>query len=200
MKKNTQQRNKGFTLIETMIAVFVLTAALSGFFALIANSLFSARYARNEITANYLLQEAVDSIRNDRDTTAFQNNDPSTNTGWDTFLNKYRQGGCFTTFDSKNGCYFEPADPLSMPALCNVLPTFGSANCPTFNYDENATNKDFYTYKNSGVRSNFKRQIIMQVNPNRADELDVKVTLEWLNGNLLRTQSLVISLLNWQKQ
>jgi hypothetical protein len=39
----------------------------------------------------------------------------------------------------------------------------------------------------------------MQVNPNRTDEVDVKVTVEWLNGNLVRSRSLVTSLLNWQK-
>ncbi len=191
--------NTGFTLIETMIAVFILTAALSGFFALIAGSLFSARYSRNEVTATYLAQEAIDAIRNDRDTIAFQNNDPVTGGGWDLFENKYRQGGCFEPFNSKGGCYIEPADVLSVPKICNVVSSFGNTNCPILNYDETGSGNDFYTYRTVGIPSNFKRQVLMSVNPKRPDEIDVKVTVEWQNGKLVRSRSLVISLLNWQK-
>ncbi len=193
------QKNKGFTLIETLIAVFILTLALNGFFALISSSLFSARYAKNEITANYLLQEVVDYIKNDRDTIAFQNNNPASNDGWDNFLNKYVAGNCFGPLFSNDGCYFEPADVSFMPTACNAPADFGLLNCPVLNYDEEAINHDFYTYHTDGIKSNFKRQVLMSVNPNRSDELDVKVTVEWQNGNLVRSRYLIISLLNWQK-
>lgn len=218
MKLHTLQTNKGFTLIETMIAVFVLTAALAGFFSLLSRSLFSARYARNEITANYLLQEAVDYIRNDRDTVAFQQ--ASAGGGWVNFLNRYGYNSgagsdtCFTNttnFATAAGCYFEPAlsmtvsTPLATIPItsCSTPPDFGTIQCPVFNYDANATvHNDFYTYDNSHSlpATKFKRQVVMLVNPSSAgDELDVKVTVEWQNGNLTRSKSLVISLLNWQK-
>lgn len=197
-----KKNNKGFTLIETMLAVFMLTVALDGFFTLISNSLFSARYSRNEITANYLLQEATDYIRNDRDTVAFQNINPGTDDGWNNFQKKYKDGGCFGTFSpGENGCYIEPADITSSPKACDLASTtFGTLNCPLFYYDENASGNDFYTYIDNGKPPvNFKRRVLMQVNPNRTDEVDVKVTVEWLNGNLVRSRSLVTSLLNWQK-
>ena len=109
MKKNKLQNNKaltlrnskGFTLVETMVAVFILAIALTALLNLTARSLFSARYARNEITANYLMQEVVDYIRNQRDTTAFLKTDGS----WQEFLTLFGDPGglCF----SDDGCYFD---------------------------------------------------------------------------------------------
>lgn len=205
MKLPTPQKNKGFTLIETMIAVFILTAALGGFFSLMASSLFSARYARNEITANYLLQEAVDYVRNNRDTVAFQGAILPSG-GWVNFLNNYGYGNgsgsnfCF----SQNGCYFEPARAVTEPSVeisaCNETSTFGTIKCPVFTYDSTASHNDYYTYDTSaGTPSKFKRKVFMSVPSSRPDELDIKVTLEWQNGGLTRSKSLTASLLNWQQ-
>jgi prepilin-type N-terminal cleavage/methylation domain-containing protein len=200
--------NKGFTLVETLVAIFILTIALNAFFGIIATSLFSARYAQNEITANYLLQEVVDYVRNDRDTYAFQKIG-DVDGGWVNFLSKYGYGGgpslelCFVPFSSNGGCEIEPADtnPLTQVISCSTPTTgdFGTQSCRRLNYDENAVNKNFYTYKNDGVPVNFKRQVIMSVNPGRPDELDIRVTVEWKNGNLVRSRSLQVSLLNWQQ-
>lgn len=208
MKIQIIKNNSGFTIIETMVAVFVLTFALTGLLSLNASSLFSARYARNEITANYLLQEAADYFRNDRDTTAFLNNDPTLNDGWEIFLNKYgynsgvSSGTCFDSIGSNYGCYIEFSDASPTAYFCNTSPAFGTLRCPTFNYDSLASNNTFYTYKvpTGYATTNFKRQILMQVNPARPDELDIQVKVEWLNGNLVRSRSLQTSLLNWQKQ
>jgi Tfp pilus assembly protein PilV len=192
-QKNTlENKNGGFTLIETLIAVFILTLALNGLFTLIANSLFAARYTKNELTANYLLQEAVDSIRNDRDTIAFQNLSAQS---WTNFVNKY--SSCNGQFNSVNGCYIEPGDPSTVPQTCSVSPGFGTLQCPPLYYDETAQAQEFYNYKTLGVKSNFKRQVIML---NRGgDEVDFKVTVEWLNGGLVQSRSIVISLFNWQQ-
>jgi type II secretory pathway pseudopilin PulG len=202
MKKTryTIKKNGGFTLIETMVSVFILTLAFAGLLTLQSSSLFSARYARNEITANYLLQEAADYVRNDRDTTAFLHNNSGT---WTTFVQKYNN--CMTSFSSTGGCYFEPAsEPSTISKCSNASPTFGTSTCPVLYYDPTAGYNDFYTYnsadKVSGAPlalSDFKRQVVMQnTNP---DELDVKITVEWQNGSLVRSRSLVVTLTNWQQ-
>ncbi len=197
MSKYHKQKNKGFTLIETMIAVFILVVAMNAMLGLISSSLFSARYAKNEIIANYLIQEAIDYIRNERDSIAFQQKDDPTG-GWANFQNKY--SACFNPL----GCQVEPANTGSNISACTgtVGGGFGTIGCPVFNFDENASNKDFYTYDtNQGVPSNFKRKIVMTVNPNinNQDEIDIKVDVEWLNGTLVRSKYSRISLLNWQK-
>ena len=207
-KKST---SSGFTLIETMIAVFLLTVTFSVLLTLNAQSIFSARYATNEITASYMLQETVDFIRNDRDTTAFLNNGTSGG-GWVGFLNHYGYNNgsvpnlCFATFTSTGGCYFEPAAAaIPTPTVCNTSPAFGTSKCPVLYSDPQANYNDFYTYNATDpsgtafAASNFKRQVLMMVNPTNADELDVKVVIEWRNGSLLRSRSLQVAFLDWQK-
>lgn len=58
---------RGITLIETVVAVTVLTFALGGPFLLAAKSLRSAAYAREEIAAARLGEEALEIIHNMRD-------------------------------------------------------------------------------------------------------------------------------------
>jgi prepilin-type N-terminal cleavage/methylation domain-containing protein len=153
MYRHTLQKNTGFTLIETMVAIFILTLALSALLTLTSNSIFSARYARNEITANYLAQEVADYIRNDRDSVVFNQK-----TSWTNFLNTYGYAGLNTCF-SASGCYFEPANMSSFPqTVC------AGVVCPYLNYDETAGSNDFYTYNPSVVtKSIFTRKVTMSV-------------------------------------
>lgn len=205
MKAFKIKKNKGFTLIETMIAVFILVIAMNGLLGLIASSLFSARYAKNELTANYLIQEAIDYIRNDRDTTAFQQ--MGTGGGWDNFIQNRYGDGTSTICFSNNGCEIEPSNtnPSNIVNACDgtIGGNFGSIPCRVLLYDESATNKAFYTYQNvvGAVPSKFKRRVNMKINPiaNNPDELDITVTVEWQNGTLVRSKTSRVSLLNWQK-
>ena len=202
MKISPTQKNKGFTLIETMIAVFILALALSTLLGLISRTLFLSRYANNDIVANYLMQETIDYIRNDRDTIAFQKLG-DIDGGWDNFLSKYGYSTsnlCFTI----RGCEIEPANTSTDNInICSTphADNFGTIDCKLLNYDETASNKSFYTYQTAGKPSNFKRKITMAINPtiNNPDELDVKVTVEWLNGKVVKSRSSTFSLLNWQQ-
>jgi prepilin-type N-terminal cleavage/methylation domain-containing protein len=184
---------KGFTLIEAMVAIFILTIALSSLISLTASSVFSARYAANEMTAGYLLQEVADYVRNDRDTTVFENNGGGV--GWANFINKYGNGSSTLCF-SVNGCYFEPTSISTVPPT--ICP---GGTCPALNYDKNATYNAFYTYRSlaGSTASIFRRKVIMKINVNNPDELDVKVVLDWYNGGAPRTRVLNITLLNWQR-
>ncbi len=66
MKSKNDTRN-GFTLVETMVAISLLTVAIVAPMALTAQSLGSAYYARDQVTAYYLAQEAIESVRAIRD-------------------------------------------------------------------------------------------------------------------------------------
>ncbi len=177
----------GFTLVETMVAVFILTIALTSLLNLTSQSLFTARYARNEITANYLLQEVVDYVRNQRDSTAFQQKD--TGGGWLAFLDKLGKTTnpyCF----SAEGCYFDVSN-VTNPIIraCS-----SGSGCPSLMYDDSDLADRFYNY-NSGSTSSFKRTIVLD--DSNSDELSIKITVEWMNGNSLRSRVLRMSLLNW---
>ncbi len=57
----------GFTLIETLVAVMLLSVAVVAPMSLASKSLGSAYYARDQITAFYLAQEAIEALRSIRD-------------------------------------------------------------------------------------------------------------------------------------
>jgi type II secretory pathway pseudopilin PulG len=178
------KNNKGFTLVETMFAVLILTFAIVNMMTVVADSLFEARYARDEITVNYLLQEAIDYIRNDRDTTIFLENGNT----WDYFLAKYNN--C----SAPSGCTIDALKDVTVnPQQC-----FNN-NCPYLYYDKNATSGTFYNYDSSnGVRTNFQRSIIVTKNATNPDEIDITATVDWYNGGLPVSRSLTTSLMKWQ--
>ena len=62
-----QKTKTGFTLIETLIAITLLMLAVIEPMALTAQSLKSAYYARDQITASSLAQEAIEAVRSVRD-------------------------------------------------------------------------------------------------------------------------------------
>ena len=62
------RRNKGFTLVESMVAISILSLAVTGPLVIAQKGIGSAIYARDQITASYLAQEGVEYVRNVRDT------------------------------------------------------------------------------------------------------------------------------------
>ncbi len=70
---HVQNERAGFTLLETMIAVTLLSVAIVAPMTLTAQSLGSAYYARDQITAFYLAQESLEAVRNVRDNNILQN-------------------------------------------------------------------------------------------------------------------------------
>ena len=199
MYKQKIKKNKGFTIVEAMVAIFILTVSVSSMLGITASSSASARYANNEITANYLLQEAIDSIRNSRDTIAFQMKAPNevAGTAWKAFLGRYGSpnnkcfspGGCFLSMN-----LFKTEDTTGFSDVSNCV-----LSCPYLKYDDTASHF-FYNYT-EGVDSEFKRTVNMKVNPDYPDEIEVTAKIDWTNGNATapQTQTLTVYLLNWQK-
>lgn len=191
MKKIYLKQNAGFTLLETLIAIFIMVVAFTSLLSLMTTTMFSARYANNEITATYLAQEAVDYIRNDRDTTAFQGGI------WLNFLAHYGSSlgtpsGCFVVPD---GCYFDVTDTTySNIKQCNNPPT--PFSCPYFNYEESPTSGGYYKYDATFPKTNFKRTVTMELNG--TDEVLITVRIDWSNGSKARSQTLRASVLKWK--
>lgn len=183
MKTQTIKKNSGFTLVETLFAVFILTFVIVGLMTVVANSLFTARYARDEITVNYLLQEVVDYVRNDRDTKVFLNGGT-----WVNFYNDY--SSCSGSY----GCYFNVL--LSNPAKTDIKGCTSDKGCPLL-FDDSVSNAPFYVATSEDVTTKFQRKIIV-TNPT-TDEIVVTVTVYWKNGGIDRSRMLTTSLTNWQQ-
>ena len=59
--------NKGFTLLETLVAVAILMVAIVGALSLVSRGLSAAFVAKDQVTAFYLTVEAVEDIKNWRE-------------------------------------------------------------------------------------------------------------------------------------
>jgi prepilin-type N-terminal cleavage/methylation domain-containing protein len=188
-KYQVNTKESGFTLLETLIAIFIMTVAFTALLTLMTTSMFSARYANNEITATYLAQEAMDYIRNDRDTTAFLNSNWSVG-GITSFIGHYGDPSLGTEcFDSSTGCMVDAN--LSVVNGCVGV-------CPSFFYESAPGGGAYYVYSASSTTrpTSFVRTVKMDlVTP---DELAVTVLVSWQNGSVSRTQELKASLLKWQ--
>ena len=84
MKYKKLQKNKAFTLVETLVAISIFTVSLLGIMSVLASSISSTNYAKQKMTATYLAQEGIEYVRNMRDTDvlASVNNHPA---GWTVF-------------------------------------------------------------------------------------------------------------------
>ncbi len=200
MFKDKRKKNKkenlvsGFTLVETMVAVFILSLTIISLMTVVANSLFASRYSRDEITVNYLLQEAVDYVRNDRDSYILLSDAPIDET-WQKFINKYaecsviNQGCTIDVFESMRDpytSYIKKCDNVSEPE---------DTTCRAFSYKPNSDGS-YYNY-NSDEDIGYKRKIEFITSETLPNEIIVKATVYWLNGDALKSRSLQTSLLKW---
>lgn len=155
MKTHTPQ--KGFTLIETMVAITILVVAVAAPLTLAAQSLFAAVYAKDQTTAFYLAQEAVEVVRNRRDHNMLE------------FLD-----GQGTTW--LNGIPLASAFWVDVP---NDTLTVCPGDCLDTKLQHNGV---FYNYE-SGEGSRFGRSVLVEENPSLTNEAVISVTIEWQTGS-----------------
>ncbi len=183
----------GFTLIETLIAILILSLAIGALLTLTAGGFFSIRYAKNDIVASNLLQESLEYIRNTRDSAA------QANTEWDTWYSTYRAKGCV----DDNGCI---VNPYAMNDNERVVAC--GTDCPNIIYFPTA---GFYGYETSGGNyfdpfnidtqpypTSFVRTITIRETTNTSEpQLIVTATMEWLNGTNRKSATQSIILTKW---
>ncbi len=70
-----EKTNRGFTVLETLVAVFILVLAITGPMVFAQSGLRTAFLARDQITAFFLAQDAIETIKNVRDDNALKGED-----------------------------------------------------------------------------------------------------------------------------
>ncbi|MFA6969109.1 MAG: type II secretion system protein [Candidatus Paceibacterota bacterium] len=128
------QKKRGFTLIETMIAITILTLAIAGPIFTASRAIIAAQIARDQLIATYLAQEGIEYVRAMRD---------------DEFLSAYQAGGAsvssaawagFITGSNASSitqcrastCTLDPARPMGSGSGLSLLPCSGSACTPLY--------------------------------------------------------------------
>ncbi len=192
-------KQRGFTLIETLIAIFLLTLTIGALLQLAAGGFYSVRYARNQLVANTLLQESLEYMHNSRDTASIAGAD------WQTWLTSFSVNengtplggtdqGCFT----RNGCTVDPytlaAHVKACASTCAPITFFtGSGLYGYANGTYPLINGQSYT---SGTDTSYVRTMTMQLNS--PDQMTVTATVSWLNGSASKTVSQSVLLTKWR--
>lgn len=190
-------KQSGFTLIETLVAIFILTLTLGGLLTLAANGYYSVRYSRNQIVANNLIQESLEYFHNSRDTAMQQGSDWLTWTGsfnvsgTGSILGGANTQGCY----ANSGCIVDPYTTSSPVRAC-------SGACPTTTFYANG----LYGYSSSSYpmasslgaasATTYIRTITTQLNG--ADQMIVTSSVSWMNGTTKKTSSQSILMTNWK--
>src|SRR3989344_1350358 len=162
-------QGKGFSLLETTIAIAILVAAIIGPMALSSQSIRSASVAKNTITASNLAQEGLELVKNIRLNNRLS--DPKKN--WMNGL---------ATCGSANGCFIDPKD-LTVGAC--------SANCAPLQFDDTL---DLYNY-DSGLDTMFVR--IIRTSDVGSDEVKVSSSVRWSDRFGNHDFTLSTSMLDW---
>jgi len=188
---------QGFTLLETLVAVAILMIAIGSAFGLAPQGLMGARYAKNQTTANYLAQDALETARNIRDNSMFFSPDPDNPYSWLSGLTEC-EGNKWCVVDSVNnivtpcpGTGFAP----ECPPLYTIQTVDGGVaygNSPLFSNDPTAKPSIFTR------RINVVRVINDTVAPGNDDtEALFNVSITWQEGLLRRQAQTSATLFDW---
>ncbi len=77
--RNTRKPNAGFTMIETLVAIFIFGITLTATSFIMITNLNTAKSIRNGYIASGLVQEGIEVVRNMRDRDWFLNVPPGAN-------------------------------------------------------------------------------------------------------------------------
>ncbi len=159
---------RGFTIVETLVAVSLLTIAIVVPMSLASQSLSVSYYARDQMIAFHLAQEAFETIREQRDTNILS---IARGVGNPDLL-----GGIPATDDS----------PFIVDALTDVMTPCG-ATCPALQ-----TNGSLYGYNSGWTDTNFTRTVRAHYVGSGTNEVKVTVTVSWHTG-AFQTRTVTIS-------
>lgn len=182
------KKAQGFTLIETLVAVTIITVAVSGAVFAANSSLAAAMISRDRLTASYLAQEGVEYVRAMRDDAFLHASGATASTdAWTDFVSgssDWSITGCETTM-----CTLDPTQ--SMKTGSGFALNGYANNAPLYfangGYTQNSSN---------GVKTPFTRTIQASALSNTEEKIVSTVTWNF-HGNQITTQT-IDHLTPWQ--
>jgi len=163
---------RGFTLVETIIATAVLLLSITGPLTIATRSLTSAAFAKDQVTAFYLAQEATEFIRNKRDNNALSNS------SWLSGLDECIGQSCVidATEDIDDDDAFR-----SCAGACQRL---------------KISETGLYGYDSLWADTKFTREVsITSIN---SAEINIDISINWESGPIQKNFTIRENILNWQ--
>jgi prepilin-type N-terminal cleavage/methylation domain-containing protein len=172
-------KEKGFTLVETLVAVGILVIAILGTFTAAQSGLSSTIFSKEQIAAFELAQEGVEQIRNIRDQNGLLSQP------WLTGISASPSDPCYfgntCTVDAVKG---------GVPTKC----TGGAGSCPILRQDSST---GFFSYSPLTLPlSPYRREI--QLTSINDHEASILVTVYWSKGPVNNKFSVRENIFNWQ--
>lgn len=187
--KKEKTEKKGFTLVETLVAIFVLTLSIMGPMAAAQSSLKASFVARDQITAFYLAQDSIESIKALRDSV---------------YVNNVRNNETNDWLDLLSDCKPDNSDGANK--YCKVINTnnpieLQSASAGS-NFDVYLINNEFTNQiGDANQKTKYSRKVNLTRIGNKNDELKITVEIEWTGNFLSGTRKIVVqeNIYNWFK-
>lgn len=209
MSVNRPMHKNAFTLVETLVAISIITVAIVGPLLTASRTLVAAYTARDQLTASYLASEAAEYVRYMRDSNYladyktnsgdshlsadafcdFVDPDPATDCAIPPYSPNVDVGACVGPGDGSILCTL--ADPLATVGIGSgsSLAVCG-ASCPPL-----YLNNGRYTTAAAGTATTFVRTLRFY---RLGSELDVLVTVSWQEHGTTYSTSLTDYLSPWQ--
>ena len=172
----------GFTLVEAMVAISILSLSVLGTFTAVQSGLSKSGYAKEQVTAYYLIQETMEYIRNIRDQNKLQSiGGPAVD--WLAGMSTLPSDPCYFG----NFCYIDSANIIA-PSLTSHIATCSNAtdfnSCPYLKED---ISTGLFGY-GTGVTTKFKRVITFQsVGSLPYHESIVTIRIDWVSGAISKS-------------
>ncbi|MEK7062405.1 MAG: prepilin-type N-terminal cleavage/methylation domain-containing protein [Patescibacteria group bacterium] len=181
MTKKIFNFRRGFTVLETIIAIAVVSLAIAGATSAVRTGLVGASIAKEQVKAFYLTQEAIEVIRNKRDGNILANFN-GTPTSWLAGI-------------SEVGAPCAPGNTCVVDASAYSLSNLGCSgwnSCPYLRQDPSAY---LYGYNGSWTQTVFRREV--QIENVAVDEINISVQVSWTHGAATRSFKTKAVLMKW---
>ncbi len=184
MKNIFQKINRGFTLVETLVALSIFSFAVLGMLVILGGGVKNVNYAKSKIVATYLAQEGIEYFRNLRDNYVLYTI-PSSD-GWVNFT------GGILPCTGADGCGFDDSIPPFDTNSVFQCPDNNGRYCQLYISSDKKYNSALV-----GDNSGFYREIKI-VNPGAGgDRIQVTSTVTWRQGSGTHFVSFSEDLFNW---
>ncbi|HEY4505350.1 MAG TPA: type II secretion system protein [Candidatus Paceibacterota bacterium] len=186
--KFTIPHNKGFTLVEALVAISILSLSIAATFTAVQSGIQNSTIAKDQTIAFNLSQEAIEFIKNIRDENGLHSVDGTT-VNWLASISGSASDPCYF------GKVCEIDSPLKTVTSCGSASITGSPPnlCPNIRQDPVT---GLYGYNSGWAVTNFKREI--QLQQISADEASVVISVSWTSRAGSRYFQAVETLFNHQ--